>query len=152
MSLNPDKARFEGAVSLQTGVVEVWVFFGDPSSLGVGKSVTPVVASSAPLLPPGTPDQPSPPPPALDAAPQPMAKPMGLPPLKPSGAFYPFVTEVQVVKRIPSKETALNDGRSLIQPLPNLDQDRATVLGLLTGAEVEDGSLRSVGTYWAAKK
>lgn len=177
LPLNADKAVFEGAVNLQVGLMEIWAFYGDPTSVSVGggaasaNSAKPAnVEPQGEVAAPGAlPPAPSPPPAAANVA---IASPNAAPKpttLKPSGTFLPLVTEIQVVKRIPTKEQTLNDGVSLIQPLPMGDSDRPVVLQMLTepagAAEVlpvaflpdpsrnlVPGQMHCVGGYFASKK
>ena len=78
--------------------------------------------------------------------------------MKPVGSFVPFVTQIQCVKRIPSKELNLNEGRPLIQPQPCPDEDLRGTMRLLTAAmdEVSEDAARfaarpldGVGSYFA---
>ncbi|CUI14561.1 Hypothetical protein, putative [Bodo saltans] len=168
LPLNPKLCVFEGTVDLHIGLVELWVFFGDPASLCVGgaPSVTAHSDATASLQQVGDSSlngSPAASPVPSAAAPPSPSPPKGVPTvLKPKGQFYPFVTEIQVVKRVPAKELALNEGRSLIQPLPAMERDRGAVLQLLTSVGVgeashprpvdDDGNARTIGTYFAGRQ
>lgn len=128
LSLNAEKCVFEGTMELQLGVVELWVFLGDPATLCVGTPAPAPAASgdSPPLAADGT----LPP----IAGPSPLLPAAKASSLKPSGQFIPFVSCIQVVKRIPAKELSLNEGRPVIQPVPRQDKDKTVQIQLLADA------------------
>ena len=175
LQLDPERCVFSGSVTVAVGLIEIWIFFGDPTGMVVGKNSSGGGSNvlDAVLDRPGSAHstQSNPPAAQLQAPGQaPTAAQPGSNPTSPlkgaaskgniSGAFHPAVTDIQVVKRIPAKELSLNEGKPLIQPPAQPDIDTPATLRLVTAvtdtardemAELVLKPLHSVGGYFATK-